>query len=209
MLDIMEIVINIIKDYGYIAIFIIIFLECCAVFFLPGDSLLFAIGILAVKGHINIYVAVSVIIVAAILGGETGYYIGKYFEKISENKYLKKIFHTKKIEEAAEYFKKHGEKTILFARFVPVIRTFVPAVAGFSFMNKKKFSKYNFLGAVLWGVTIPFAAYTAGERFPALEQNITLVSLVIIIITLTPFGVKYANIKIKNYKKSKIINIEK
>jgi membrane protein DedA with SNARE-associated domain len=73
-------------------------------------------------------------------------------------------------------------------------------------MNKKKFSKYNFLGAVLWGVTIPFAAYAAGERFPALEQNITLISFIIIFITLLPLIIKYTRSKIKNYYKNKIIN---
>ncbi len=209
MLDLTTIIIDIIKEYSYIAIFVIIFLECCAIFFLPGDSLLFTVGILAAKGYINIHIAVLIIIIAAILGGEVGYRVGKYFEKLSENKYLKKIFHTKKIEEATEYFKKHGEKTILFARFIPIVRTFAPAAAGFSEMNKKKFSKYNALGAALWAVTIPYGAYIAGESFPELEQNITLVSVIIIAITLTPFAVKIIKTKIKNYNKNKVINTKK
>jgi membrane-associated protein len=183
-------VINLIIEYSYLGIFLIVFFESGIFFALPGDSLLFAVGLLSAKGILNIYPAVIIIIIASILGGNAGYFIGKYFDKITEskyfNKYLSRILHRGKIEEARVYFYKHGHKTILFARFIPIVRTFAPMVAGFSEMPFKKFLKYNILGSVLWGTSIPFAGYFLGESFPFLEKNISMIAILIIIVSLLP-----------------------
>lgn len=197
-------VISIVKDYSYVGIFIITFLESGIFFLLPGDSLLFAVGLLSAKGVIGIMPAILVIVTGSILGGNVGYFIGKYFDKISEskyfNKYLSKILHRGKIEEARIYFYKHGHKTILFARFIPIVRTFAPVVAGFSEMPFKKFLKYNILGAVLWGISIPLTGYFLGAAFPVLEKNISYIALLIIVVSILPLLPKLIKYFFKNNK---------
>ena len=192
-------VISIIKEYSYIGIFIIVFLECGIFFLLPGDSLLFAVGIMASRGFLSFYPAVFFIVCAAILGGKAGYFIGKYFEHIFEHKHFKKIFPKNKLDHVRDFFKKNGDKTILFCRFVPIVRTFAPIVAGFSEMRFSTFWKYNVLGGILWGMLIPTLGYLFGNTFPALEHNIGLISILIVVVSVLPFGVKYvANKKVKS-----------
>ena len=184
-------IIAIIKEYSYIGIFIIVFLECGIFFLLPGDSLLFAVGIMASRGYISFYPAVVLIVLAGILGGKAGYFIGKYFERFLENKHLSKIFRKDKIEQVRDFFKKNGDKTILVCRFVPIVRTFAPIVAGFSEMKFSTFWKYNVLGGMIWGISIPTLGYLFGNSFPALEHNIGLISILIVGVTVLPFMKKY------------------
>ncbi len=176
-------IIAIIKEYSYVGIFIIVFLECGIFFLLPGDSLLFGVGLLASRGYISFFPAVFFIVCAGILGGKAGYVIGKYFEHVFENKHMKRIFPKDKIEHVRAFFKKNGDKTILFCRFVPIVRTFAPMVAGFSQMRFSTFWKYNILGGVVWGILIPTLGYDA-ESFQGSEAKIVVVSLM-------PLGVRY------------------
>lgn len=184
-------IITFIKEYSYIGIFTIVFLECGIFFLLPGDSLLFAVGIMASRGYISFYPAVVLIVIAGILGGKAGYFIGKYCERFLENKHLGKIFRKDKLEQVKYFFKKNGDKTILVCRFVPIVRTFAPIVAGFSEMKFSTFWKYNMLGGMIWGISIPTLGYLFGNSFPALEHNIGMISIFIVAVSVLPFVKKY------------------
>ncbi len=184
-------VIHIIQEYSYIGILIIVFLECGIFFLLPGDSLLFAVGILASQGYISFYTALICIVIAGILGGHAGFIIGKYFQHIFEYRYFKRLFPKSKIDQVKTFFHKNGDKTMLFCRFVPIVRTFAPIVAGFSEMKFSVFWKYNMLGGLLWGISIPTLGYLFGNSFPALEHNIGLISIIIVIASILPFAKKF------------------
>lgn len=191
-------IITLIKEYGYIGVFVIVCLESGIFFPLPGDSLLFTVGILASKGFFNIGVVLSVIVIAAILGGEIGYVAGKYLEILMEHRYSKRFFHRGKIEQTRIFFQKHGQKTLVIGRFVPVVRTFAPILAGFLEMKKSTFRKYNIIGALLWGVGITMFGYTFGGMFPVLENHITTISIIIIVVSVSPFIFGYLK---KRFKK--------
>ncbi len=179
-------VLSIIKEYSYVGLFIIVFLESGVFFLLPGDSLLFAFGVLAGAGYLNIYSGIIGIVIAAILGEAVGYHIGKYLEYLSTHKFFRKIFREDKILKTKEFFDKYGAQTIILARFVPIVRTFTPILAGVSKMNKKLFWKYNIIGAIVWGAGIPLLGYIFGQKFPGVQENLTLISVIIIVVTVAP-----------------------
>lgn len=183
-------VLSIIKEYSYVGLFLIVFLESGIFFLLPGDSLLFAFGVLAGSGYVNIYTGIACILVAAILGEAVGYHIGKYLEYLSTHKFLRKIFREDKILQTRDFFDKYGTRTIFLARFVPIVRTFAPILAGVSKMNKKVFWKYNVIGAIVWGAGIPLLGYVFGQKFPGVQDNLTLISVLIIVVTVAPVLVK-------------------
>lgn len=183
-------VLSIIKEYSYVGLFLIVFLESGIFFLLPGDSLLFAFGVLAGSGYVNIYTGIVCILVAAILGEAVGYHIGKYLEYLSTHKFLRKIFREDKILQTRDFFDKYGTRTIFLARFVPIVRTFAPILAGVSKMNKKVFWKYNVIGAIVWGAGIPLLGYVFGQKFPGVQDNLTLISVLIIVVTVAPVLVK-------------------
>lgn len=184
-------VIPLLQDYGYIGLTLIVFFESGIFFLLPGDSLLFAAGILASKGYIDLPLTILLVVVAAILGNMVGYRIGTYVERFSEHRYLKKIFPKSKIEETHAFFGKYGHRTIILARFVPVVRTFAPIVAGFSKMGYTGFMRSNIIGAVVWGAGLPLLGYLFGGSFPGIEDNLTVISLGIIFVSLLPVLVKW------------------
>lgn len=170
---------------SYLIIFLIVFAETGLVVtpFLPGDSLLFAIGALATKGGFNILVSYVILLFAAILGDASNYYIGHHFGKraFTGNRF----FSQENLLKTEEFYKKHGGKTIIFARFIPIIRTFAPFVAGACKMNYEKFFRYNVVGAVAWVTLFLFAGYFFGG-IPFIEKNFTIVIFVIIGISVLP-----------------------
>lgn len=180
-----------IRDYGYLGISIITFLENGIFFLLPGDSLLFAAGLLSGDGLLNVFFVILLAIIFTTLGSIAGYFIGKYLDRISNNKYLNKIFHANKIEKAKIYFVKHGDLAVIYAKFFPIFRTFVPIFAGFSKMNFHKFIKYTIFGATIWATSMTLAGYFLGKMFPTLIDNITKIGITIIIISLLPVAYKY------------------
>jgi membrane-associated protein len=180
----------IIKDFGvwtYAILFLIVFCETGLVVtpILPGDSLLFAAGALAGRGGLNVHLLALGLVVAAILGDAvnymTGHFIGpKVFEKKNS-----KIFRPEYLEKTQKFYDKYGGKTIIIARFVPIVRTFAPFLAGVGKMNYFKFAMYNVSGAFLWVLSLTYAGYIFGE-VPVVKNNFGLVVIGIIIVSILP-----------------------
>ena len=180
---------EIINQYGaltYAILFIIIFMETGVVVtpFLPGDSLLFAAASFAALGNLNIGILFVLLLVAAILGDASNYHIGKTIgSKLIEKdtRFIKK----KHIDKTNSFYEKYGGKTIIIARFVPIVRTFAPFVAGIGDMHYKKFLAFNAIGATLW-VSIALGAGYIFARNEFVKQNFSVVILVIIFISILP-----------------------
>ncbi|GAB1349644.1 DedA family protein [Ignavibacteriales bacterium] len=180
---------ELIRDYGaltYGILFLIVFCETGLVVtpFLPGDSLLFAAGAFGAKGDLNPHLVFLNLAVAAFLGDSVNYFIGK---KIGHRAYTMNSRFIKKehLEKTHQFFEKHGGKTIIFARFFPIIRTFAPFVAGVGEMEYKKFISYNAVGGVLWVAIFVYLGYFFGN-LPFVKQNFTVVLVAIVVISLAP-----------------------
>lgn len=192
---------SIIQAYGtltYLLLFIILFFETGIVItpFLPGDSLLFAAGALAANSMLNVYLLFILLSFAAILGDSVNYWIGniigpKVFNE--NNRFLKKKYLVK----TQEFYEKHGGKTIIIARFIPIIRTFAPFVAGIGKMKYKKFLLYNIIGGIFWVFLFTFAGYFFGT-LPFVKNNFSIIIIAIIIISILPAIVEIIRHKIKN-----------
>lgn len=168
---------SIIKSGGLLFIAFMVFAECGLLigFVFPGDTLLFAAGFLASQGQLNITELVVVIIISAILGGQAGYVIG---QRLGPKLFTKKdglFFRREYVQKSEKFYEEHGGKTIALARFIPIIRTFAPVVAGVGKMNSKKFMLYNIIGAAAWGGSVTLAGYYLGSLFPGLADKIELI----------------------------------
>lgn len=157
-------------------------------FFLPGDSLLFTAGFLVQAGIIsfNIYLLMAILFAAAVLGDNVGYSFGKRFGRRLFKKQDSLFFHKENLQHAEDFYQKHGPKTIVIARFVPVVRTFAPIIAGVSNMNRRTFVIYNLVGAFLWAVGLTYLGYSAGGVIEKYGINIEYVILGIIFISVLP-----------------------
>ncbi|MGH4140599.1 VTT domain-containing protein [Clostridium sp.] len=190
-----------IQQYGlltYIIIFLIIFIETGLVVmpFLPGDSMLFAAGALAGIGSMNIFTLFVVVYIAAVLGDSTNYHIGKKIgKKILEKKELKYI-NKEHLEKAQDFYEKHGSMTIVIGRFIPIIRTFVPFVAGIGEMNYSKFIPYNIIGGGLWVSLFLGGGYFFGN-LSFIKEHFSYMLIAIIIISLLPAVIMFIKEKRK------------
>lgn len=187
------------KSWTYLVLFLIIFCETGLVFtpFLPGDSLLFAAGALAALGSLNPLILFLLLAVAAILGDTANYWIGEFIgEKLFDSKKLK-FLKREHLDKTHQFYEKHGGKTIIIARFVPIIRTFAPFVAGIGSMTYPKFLSYNFLGGILWVGLFIFGGYYFGN-LPFVKSNFSTVILAIVIISVLPGVIEY----LRNRKKA-------
>ncbi|KAF0091124.1 MAG: hypothetical protein FD141_913 [Fusobacteria bacterium] len=185
--------------YIYLIIFLIIFCETGLVItpFLPGDSLVFATGALAATGAVDIITMLILLCFAAILGDTTNYHIGHMLrKKILDHKKIKFIKY-EYVEKTQGFFKKHGSKTIILARFVPIIRTFAPFVAGVGTMPYKTFLSFNIIGGIIWVSSFISAGYFFGN-LPIIKENFSFVVLGIIIVSLIPGLVTIIKTKLKN-----------
>ncbi|HWQ76432.1 MAG TPA: DedA family protein [Syntrophomonas sp.] len=188
-----EHLIYLINNYGllvYAIIFLIIFCETGLVVtpFLPGDSLIFVLGALGASGQINMLIICLMLMAAAILGNMVNYQIGHYigpkiFEKDS-GRFFKKEY----LIRTHTFFEKHGGKTIIIARFMPIVRTFAPFVAGIGAMEYSRFTVFNLIGCVAWVLTFLAGGYLFGN-VPGVQDNFTLVILGIIVVSLVPAAV--------------------
>jgi membrane-associated protein len=194
---------ELVQNYGlwiYGILFVIIFCETGLVVtpFLPGDSLLFVAGTIAALGenHINVHLMVLLLITAAILGDTSNYFIGKFFgDKLFRNP-DSKIFKQSYLKKTHEFYEKHGGKTIILARFVPVIRTFAPFVAGMGKMTYMRFFSYNVLGGAAWVPLFMYAGYFFGE-LEFVKKNLSLLCLAIIFISVLPGVIEFIRQKRK------------
>jgi membrane-associated protein len=203
-LHIDEYLAQIISQYGvwtYALLFLIIFLETGIVItpFLPGDSLLFAAGSFAALGVLNPWILVILLSIAAILGDTVNYWIGNYIgpKAFSGNvRFLKKEY----LDQTHAFFEKHGGKTIILARFVPIVRTFAPFVAGVGAMTYSKFILYNVFGGIIWVNIFVWLGYFFGN-LPFVRKNFEIAILAIIFISVLPMVYEFIKAKLEARKK--------
>lgn len=205
-LDVMFDVNHLIQAGGLLLISIIIFAESGMMigFFFPGDTLLFSAGIFAASGKLSLGLTLVCIAAAAILGDNIGYHIGKtlgprLFKKDSL------VFRKEYIARAEKFYEKYGNKTMLVAHFVPVIRTFVPVTAGAGRMNQRRFILFDAIGDIAWTLTITLLGYFVGSRIPGIEKYIDPVLILVILAVLLPsLYHAFKNPKIRSALRSKI-----
>jgi membrane-associated protein len=175
--------------WATIGLFLIIFAETGLLigFFLPGDSLLFTAGILASHGNLNIAVIALGCFLAAVIGDQVGYTIGHRAGPTLFRRPDSRIFKQKYVDRTKEFFEKHGPKTILLARFVPIVRTFAPVLAGVGEMNRRTFTTYNIIGGFVWGVGVTVAGYILGEAIGEdIDKYLLPIIAVIIVLSILP-----------------------
>lgn len=179
---------TILPTIGYLGISAIVFAESGLLigFFLPGDSLLFTAGFLASQGIFDIRALMLICFVSAVAGDSVGYAFGHRVGKKLFRKKESIFFHPDHLEKARAFYEKHGKKTIVLARFMPVIRTFAPIVAGIGDMPYKTFVTYNIIGGILWGALIPFAGYFLGSMIPDVDKFLLPIIALIVIVSVLP-----------------------
>jgi membrane-associated protein len=197
----------VLQSYGawcYLLFFIVIFAETGLVVtpFLPGDSLLFALGTLAAGGSINIVWLYVILAVAAVLGDSANYAIGKYFGQIILKHQGKWFLKKEHIDRTHQFYEKYGAKTIVIARFVPIVRTFAPFIAGVGKMTYAKFFSYNIIGGIAWITLFIFGGYYFGN-IPTVKHNFTIVIFAIIIISILPVVYEVIRQKMQNERQAK------
>lgn len=183
----LQVIVNQYSVLTYAILFLVIFLETGIVVtpFLPGDSLLFAAGALAAIGAFKIGLLFFVIFIAAVLGDTLNYHIGKFIGPKIFRKESSLFFNREYLIRAQEFYHKHGKKTIILARFVPIIRTFAPFVAGIGLMRYRTFLMYNIIGALLWTSLFVFGGYLFGN-IPIVQENFGIFVIAIIFISMIP-----------------------
>ncbi len=189
----------IIKTVGLIGIILIIFAETGLFFgfFFPGDSLLFTAGIIASQGIFSIYYVLIFCIIAAVLGDSVGYWSGKKYGRKLFERDAGFFFKKKRIKEAEDFYEKYGKYTIIIARFVPVVRTFAPIVAGIGSMHYGTFIFYNIFGGVFWVLSVTLLGYLFGGMIANPDKYVIPIALVIIFISFIPILVKIIRAKMK------------
>jgi membrane-associated protein len=198
---------ELIKNYGgwfYAIMFLVIFCETGLVItpFLPGDSLLFAAGTLSAIGseNLNVHLLVVLLIAAAVLGDACNYFIGKYFgQRLFQNP-NSKIFKQSYLEKTHTFYEQHGGKTIIIARFVPIVRTFAPFIGGMGKMHYPRFFSFNVVGGIAWVTLFTYAGYFFGE-LEFVKKNLTLLMLAIVFTSVIPTIVEVARNKFKTSQK--------
>ncbi len=177
---------------GYPALALIIFLETGAmVAFLPGDSLLFVAGLYAAKGDLNIAILNVLLSAMAILGDATSYSIGAKLGPKIFNRPRSRFFKPEHMQAAHAFYEKHGGKAIIIARFVPLVRTFVPVVAGSAGMTYRNFATFNIVGGIGWVSSMTLGGYFLGSLFPNLGKHIEKVIIVIVVLSIMPMVIEY------------------
>ncbi len=186
---------QLVSTYGiltYAILFLIVFAETGLVVtpFLPGDSLLFAAGAIAALGSLNIWVVAVLLMIGAIVGDTVNYWIGHFFgQKIVDNPNIKFI-NQEHIDKTEKFYKKYGGKTIILARFVPIVRTFAPFVAGIGTMDYKKFLQFNVIGGVVWVGLFTLGGYFFGN-IPVIKQNFHYAIIAIVVLSILPMMYEY------------------
>ncbi|MEI6480272.1 MAG: VTT domain-containing protein [bacterium] len=181
-------IVELAKTVGYIGLFIIIFAESGLFFgfFLPGDSLIFTAGLLASQQIFNIYALTTVIVIGAILGDNVGYWFGRKIGPKIFNRENSRFFQKAHIERTHDFYETHGSKAIIIGRFIPIVRTFVPILAGVGEMYYSKFISYNVIGGLLWGGGITLLGYSLGASVPNIDKYLLPIIVVIVLTSFIP-----------------------
>lgn len=186
----MEALLHFIVNFGWLAVIAVIFAESGLMvgFFLPGDSLLFISGTLVQQGtfSVNIFAFVVLLWFAAVLGNSTGYFLGKKYGRRLFRRPDSRFFRQEYLQSAEDFYEKHGNKTIVYAMFIPIVRAFAPVVAGIAKMPYERFVIYNVAGALVWVSAFTLLGYLAGDVIERMGINIEVAALVIIFLSLLP-----------------------
>lgn len=186
-------IVALVKTAGYVGIFGMVFAESGLFFgfFFPGESLLFTAGILASQGLLDFYILAPLVFAGAVLGDTVGYAFGRRVGPAIFRSENSLFFNKKNIERTKMFYEKYGTKTIILARFVPIVRTFAPIFAGVGRMRYKTFLTYNLIGGALWGLGVTGIAYYLGSLIPDLERYLLPIVLLIIFVSLLPLAMEY------------------
>ena len=184
---------RIVELVGYPGLFGAVFAETGLFFgfFLPGSSMLFTAGLLASHGLFNVWILLPLITFAAIAGDSTGYWFGAQVGPALFKREDSRFFRKEYVARTHAFYEKHGMHAVVLARFVPIVRTFAPILAGVASMSYRKFLTYNVMGGVLWGAGLTFAGYFLGENVPLVERYFTPIILAIIVISFVPLFTEF------------------
>lgn len=183
---------------GYPGLIAIIFLETGAlVFFLPGDSLLVTAGLYAAKGDLSIWLLNLLLIPAAIIGDATSYYIGAKSGPKLFSRPESRFFKPQHLKRAHDFYLKHGGKAIIIARFMPLVRTFVPVVAGAASMPYRRFAAFNVIGGAAWIISMTLTGYALGNLVPNIGQHIEKVIVIVVLLSISPGLVEYVRARLR------------
>ena len=176
---------------------LIVFLETGAmVFFLPGDSLLVTAGLYSANGTLNVWLLNLILIPCAILGDTTSYWIGKKIGPRIFNRPKSRFFNPEHVKAAHRFYEKHGGKAIIIARFMPLVRTFVPVVAGVAGMSYPRFLTYNVVGGIAWVTSMTFVGYFLGQ-IPFFKDHIEKVIIAVVVISVMPMVIEFVRAKLR------------
>jgi membrane-associated protein len=195
---------ELIRLVGSIGLIVIVFAETGLMvgFFLPGDSLLTTAGIFAARGDLNIVWLNISLTIAAIVGDATGYWVGRRAGKALYNRPNSFFFRREHLIRTHEFYEKHGGKTIVIARFMPIVRTFAPVVAGAADMTYRQFATYNIIGALLWVPSMTLTGYFLGLAFPDIDKHLHKLIALIIFVSLLPAGIAWLREWMQNRKRA-------
>ena len=190
---------ELIRLVGMFGVIFIIFAETGLMvgFFLPGDSLLVTAGLFAAKGDLNIAWLIPCLMVAAVTGNATGYFIGHTAGQALYSRPNSLLFRREHLVRTHEFYERHGGKTIILAQFMPIVRTFAPVVAGAASMTYRRFATFNVVGAVLWINSMTLTGYYLGRVIPNIEKRIHIVVAVVIFLSLLPGITAYLRSKLR------------
>lgn len=179
-----------IRAIGYVGVFVIVFLESGIPlgFFLPGDSLLFSAGLLSALGAFNLFALVALVVVAAILGDSAGYWLGARYGRCLFKEKGGFFLNQKNLARTEAFYAKYGSRAIILARFVPVVRTFTPILAGVGSMKYATFIRYNIVGALLWGAGVTTLGFFLGSVIPDVDQYLLPIVIAIILVSFLPIA---------------------
>ena len=184
---------NLLETFGVVGLFIVVFAESGLLigFFLPGDSLLFTAGLLVSQGEyisLPLPFVLAGVVIAAIAGDQVGYAFGQRVGPALFRRPDSRIFKQEYVEKAQSYFERYGSRTIVLARFVPIVRTVAPIVAGVSSMRYRTFVTYNVFGGLLWGAGVTTAGYILGETIPDIDKYLLPIIGVIVVLSILPIA---------------------
>ncbi|MET9955035.1 VTT domain-containing protein [Streptomyces sp. NPDC006339] len=195
-----------IQTFGLIGVLVIVFAESGLLigFFLPGDSLLFTTGLLVTTGKLDqpLWLVCTLIVAAAIIGDQVGYLFGRKVGPALFKRPDSKLFKQENVEKAHDFFEKHGPKSLILARFVPIVRTFTPIIAGVSRMNYRSFIIFNVIGGVLWGAGVTLLGASLG-KVDFVHKHIEAILILIVLISVIPIVIEYLRARSQSKKQQR------